>query len=453
MPSLCLQPENRNLTSEIRVPGAERRYIPRGLLLQWHVTERCNLRCAHCYQEYYGGEELGFPDLLRILDQFNEVLDGWTGEAGPRPPWGHITVTGGEPFVRRDFLDLLEAFAASRKRFSFAILTNGSAIDAPLARRLHRLGPTFVQVSVEGAPATHDRIRGRGNFDRTVAAIRHLVGEGIRTLISFTAHRYNFREFPEVARLGRRLGVARVWADRLIPSGQTFSQPGQLSLTTLTPEETREFLEIMHRARTEVARGWFGRTEVAMRRALQFLMAGGRPYHCTAGDTLLTVLPNGDVYPCRRMPIRVGNLQDTPLAELYYQSDLLCALRDQSRVSEGCQGCCFARLCRGGLKCLAYAATGDPFRADPGCWLASTRRKNTELSNLRVAQLIGDQVTATSGPDNAPQLHDKSQPTGPEWANGLRDHAMLQEIRQRAPRPAGCGLRGASGPDLSGSSR
>jgi radical SAM protein with 4Fe4S-binding SPASM domain len=89
-----------------------------------------------------------------------------------------------------------------------------------------------------------------------------------------------------------------------------------------------------------------------------------------AGDTLLTLLPSGDAYPCRRMPIRAGNLQDTLLAELYYQNDLLCALRDRSRTSEGCQDCCFARLCRGGLKCLAYAVTGDPFQADPSCWLA-----------------------------------------------------------------------------------
>ena len=43
-------------------------YIPRGLLLQWHVTERCNLRCAHCYQEAYSGEELRFQDLLNVLE-------------------------------------------------------------------------------------------------------------------------------------------------------------------------------------------------------------------------------------------------------------------------------------------------------------------------------------------------------------------------------------------------
>ena len=344
----------------------ERRTIPRDLLLQWHVTERCNLRCAHCYQESHAGGELGFQDLLLIVDQFKELLNAWKGGAGRRKVRGHITVTGGEPFVRRDFLDLLEIFAANRAHFGFAILTNGHFIDEAMARRLRSLGPTFVQVSIEGTRTTHDTIRGRGSFELTVAAIQHLVQERIPTLIAFTAHRGNFREFPEVARLGRRLRVTRVWADRLIPWGSGL----QLREQMLTPEETREFFEIMHQARTEAGRRWFCQTEIAMHRALQFLVADGTPYHCAAGESLITVQPNGDVTPCRRLPLRVGNLLEAPLRELYDKSDLLRTLRDRSRFSDECQGCCYVRLCRGGLKCLSYAVSGDPFKADPGCWLA-----------------------------------------------------------------------------------
>jgi len=343
-------------------------YRPRGLLLQWHVTERCNLRCAHCYQEDYSCEELSFENLLEVLAQFRRLLDRWRREPTRPPVRGHITVTGGEPFVRRDFLDLLEVFSANRKHFSFAILTNGSFIDAAMARRLRKFGPAFVQLSIEGSQATHDKIRGRGDFDKTVSGLGHLVRSRIRTLISFTAHRANFREFPEVARLGRRLRVSRVWADRLVPWGTGSGLREQV----LTPEETRELFELMRAARAEASGRWFGRTEIAMHRALQFLVAGGRAYHCTAGDSLVTVGPNGDLYPCRRMPIRVGNLMETPLAELYYGSDLFCALRDRQRVSEGCRGCPHSARCRGGLKCLSYAVTGDPFQADPGCWRAST---------------------------------------------------------------------------------
>ena len=357
-------------------------YIPRGLLLQWHVTERCNLRCAHCYQTEYGGKELPLPQLLEILGQYKELLHRWRREVASRPVRGHITVSGGEPFVRRDFLDLLDVFHAHRREFSFAILTNGSLIDATLARRLRKLKPSFVQVSIEGTRATHDNIRGAGNFDKTVAAIKHLVRARIRTLISFTANRQNYREFPEVARLGRQLRVARVWSDRLIPCGSGESMREQM----LTPDETREFFQLMRQADSELRQRWFNRTQVAMHRALQFLVRGGMPYQCTAGDSLITVQPNGDLYPCRRMPIPVGNLLETPLAELYYDADLFRELRDRNRISEGCDGCHFTKLCRGGLKCLSYAVTGDPFKADPGCWLQKTDGKTnsqpTELVQL-----------------------------------------------------------------------
>ena len=112
------------------------------------------------------------------------------------------------------------------------------------------------------------------------------------------------------------------------------------------------------------------RTEIAMNRALQFQGRQGQPYHCTAGDTLITVLPNGDVYPCRRMPICVGNLLETPL-EALYQCDLFSALRNRTKVCKGCKSCLYAHLCGGGLHCLAYAVTGSIFHADPGCWQAS----------------------------------------------------------------------------------
>ncbi|MBI5568836.1 MAG: radical SAM protein [Desulfomonile tiedjei] len=340
-------------------------HVPRGLLLQWHITERCNLRCAHCYQDSYAGSELGFRDLLGILDQFADLLNRWQDETS-RPVRGHITVTGGEPFTREDFPDLLEVLAAHRTRFSFAILTNGHSVDDSVARHLKGLAPAFVQVSIEGSQESHDKIRGAGSFARTIRAIGHLVRRHIRTFISFTAHRGNFREFAEVARLGRHLRVARVWADRLIPMGSGSSLREQ----SLTPEETLEFLQIVHKARNDSSRRWFGRTEIAMHRALQFLLAGGTPYHCTAGDTLITVMPNGDVYPCRRMPVRVGNLGEISLEELYRKSEFLRALRDRSTCSEGCEGCSYVGLCRGGLRCLSYAMSNDPFKSDPGCWLA-----------------------------------------------------------------------------------
>jgi len=254
---------------------------PRLFVLQWHITEECNLHCRHCYQESSTVPDLTFSALLSILEQFKNLLDRLGSETAPHPFRAQVNVTGGEPFFRRDFFDLLEVFRENREHFSFGILTNGTLIDKTVARRLASLKPQHVQVSMEGSQSTNDAIRGNGAFDDTVRALKCLIREGIHTSVSFTAHKDNFREFPAVARLARELGVTQVWADRLIPCGNGLTMGGG----SLTPEEAREFFKIMCEARGEAERV-FCRTTVAVSRALQFLAGGGQ------------TLP----LPCRREP-------------------------------------------------------------------------------------------------------------------------------------------------------
>jgi radical SAM protein with 4Fe4S-binding SPASM domain len=362
------------------------RYRPSHLLLQWHLSERCNLRCAHCYQDDYRDAGVGLSSWLPILEQFRAFL----ASRSPRIR-GHVTVTGGEPFAHPEFPALLERLAQGGDEFSFAILCNGTLIDEAMARRLARWAPRFVQVSVEGSPATHDALRGAGNHAVVVAALRRLVAAGVRTMISFTAHGGNYLEFSEVARLGRELKVARVWADRLIPHG------AGAGLRTLSTEQTREYLEIMRQARREsesALRLPLGaRTEISLHRALQFL-AGGAPYRCTAGDSLITVMPDGTLYPCRRLPMNAGNLNETPLASLY-DGPMLRALRDQSVVANGCEKCVYERLCRGGLRCLSYATTGSVDRADPGCWLTAAPAASAAATAPAAAAPAGPAATTT----------------------------------------------------------
>lgn len=320
----------------------------------------------HCYQEDYPTEELAFDALRTIVDQFKALILHYRQENRIPDARGHINVSGGEPFVRRDFFDLLKLFAENKEHFSYGILTNGSYIDRSTAGRLNKLGVANVQVSIEGSRPTNDEIRGEGAFENTVQALAHLAAEKVPSVISFTAHKKNYLEFMEVARVGRSLGVKRVWADRLIPYGNGLSMRSLM----LSPEETRHFFEIMYQAHNETVRR-FSRTEVHMHRALQFLVAGGNAYRCGAGETLITVLPNGDICPCRRMPIIVGNIKQSTLLEVYLDSPVLRSLRNKETISKGCEDCTYFDRCRGGLRCLSYALTGSPFNADPGCWRAN----------------------------------------------------------------------------------
>ena len=414
--------------------------LPR-MLLQWHITDRCNLRCRHCYHASYGGSELDRGGQVEIIRQFGELLDSFSG----RRFHGHITITGGEPFVREDCLELLETVARHGRRFSLAVLSNGTLIDDALAARLAVLPVEFVQISIEGCRETHDRIRGPGSYDRAVRGVRSLAKRGVRTMLSFTAHADNYREFGEVARLGRELRVARVWADRMIPEGKAEG----MAAAVLSPEQTREFIEIMAAARRRAERSWFNRTEIAMGRALQFLVAGGRPYHCTAGASLLTVMPNGDLYPCRRMPICVGNLMQTPLDRQYRESEVLRRLRSREGVSQGCEECLYAGTCRGGLRCLSYAVTGDPFARDPGCWLAArTPAMDSQLAEdglgVAAAGRAGQPpaLLAERFQPNGEQVRreEVGHPVGPLQNHHAADQHLVEAERLKvpaAPEPVG----------------
>lgn len=360
----------------------DRCVAPRRMLLQWHITERCNLRCGHCYQDRFEGPELSAREMIGVVNQFQDLLTTQAARTtvGAPPDWsrkgvntpsrplrGWINVTGGEPFLRPDCLDLLEFLSLERDWLGFGVLTNGTLIDNRLARYLAYLRPGFVQVSLDGVENTHDAARGPGSFKRAVAGIRRLCRAGVRTMISFTARSGNWSEFSEVVRLGRRLGVAKVWTDRFLPFGGGSNWSDQ----TLSPSETRAYVRLVARTRRSNARRPFSATTVDARRGLQFLGTRGPAYACAAGDRLVTVLSDGGLAPCRRLPIRIGNLLETPLKTLYAHSPVLRDLRDPDRVPGACRGCRHVRTCRGGLRCLAYALTNDPFAPDPGCWLAA----------------------------------------------------------------------------------
>ena len=315
---------------------------------------------------------------LDVLDQFSGLVRLLRARQSGGRFRSHITLTGGEPFVRPDFLSLLETIRA-RGEFGFSILSNGTLMDLELVGVLQRLAPGYVQVSVEGSKVTHDQIRGAGSFEQAVSGIQKLMKVGIPVMISFTAQRKNFREFPQVAELGRTLGVYRVWADRMVPLGRGGHED------VLSSGETLEFMRLMLHERERLKR-WGCKTEIAMHRALQFALPGGKPYRCLAGYSLMTLLPNGDICPCRRMPMVVGNLFSQSLTDLYLGSPLLRELRDWRRVPSGCESCFYAWTCGGGLRCLSSSVTGNPFVADPGCWMAEARK--SARSNCEMVEMV-----------------------------------------------------------------
>lgn len=331
------------------------------LLMQFHVTGRCNLRCRHCYREEGDVELLTLGDVKSVIDQFLQLREEYNALHRMKKR-GHINITGGEPFIRSDIKDILRYIAEHGEALSFGILSNGSFIDDDMLEVLRQTGVSFVQLSLDGDRATHDSLRAPGDYDRVLAAARRLERGGIRTYISFTANRENYRFLPGIAAECRRRGITKLWSDRLVPIGGG----EEMAELAISEKELPEYLRALKKAQGSfLAKRLHPATEVAMNRALQFI-GGGSIYSCSAGDCLITVDEFGRVMPCRRMPVHCGDVFASTLRDIYFGSEVFRELRRKDLPAE-CAECLYSYLCRGGAKCQSYAAYGSWNRADPAC--------------------------------------------------------------------------------------
>jgi len=320
---------------------------------QWHITDACNLRCRHCYQESHEQNHTSTDDLILVLNKIEDFT-----ETFPYAEKFHINITGGEPFVHPDFFNLLHEIE-SRKKFAIGILSNGFITGPDHFKKLRDLNLKHIQLSLEGSKRTHEKIRGKGTYKKVIESMKLHRENKIPFMVSFTANSENYMEFGHAVKTAIKYGAFKVWTDRYIPSG--INDP-----LCLKSSQAEEYFRLIQKEKTRRRLKNSGKTEIASHRALQFLQCGGTPYSCSAGSNLLCIMPNGDVYPCRRMPVPSGNVHIENIIDNYEKNSLLMKLR-RREVPPMCRSCYYKDTCSGGLKCLSLAMTGDPFSGDPHC--------------------------------------------------------------------------------------
>lgn len=338
--------------------------------IQWHLTERCNLRCAHCYQEASsGGQELSFPEILAVIEESAGMLLAWRDAYGiDFSPSFHVT--GGEPLLHRE----LPAILAEMKKQHFAvyILSNGTLITKAWAETLAGLGVDGVQISLEGPAPIHEDIRGSGSFAAALAGAENLVAAGIRVIFNTTLTRLNASSFLELVPLSKSLGVQELGFARLVPSGRGETLLNQM----LSAAEFSAFCQEINALETpglDVGSGDPLAGQMDEAAASEIDEDDSFPWGgCAAGVSGLTLLPDGTVLPCRRLPVPLGNVRQDRLREIWAASPVLEALRDKTRYHGNCGSCPRWAGCRG-CRAIAYAwsraqGTPDYLAPDPQCF-------------------------------------------------------------------------------------
>ncbi len=342
---------------------------PFEFFVQLHLTEKCNLRCKHCYQQGDRRDEMSLPEISSVIDEISDMLNEWK-ETYHLAFASSFNVTGGEPFLRRDFFTILDELRC--KGFDAFILSNGTLIGRDQAATLAGLDVKGVQVSIEGPEHIHDSIRGAGSFSSSVKGIRNLLEAGIPVTLNTTLSEMNAACFMDVIDLASSLGVQRVGFSRLVPAGRGGNMLGAMLSRKALKDLYNDLFSLDARGPHLVT----GDPVASQLRKRPTEHDGESPFPsggCAAGVSGLTILPDGTVTPCRRLPVPIGNVKKDSLRELWATSDVLQGLRDKSRYEGKCGECSKWSGCRG-CRAIAFAFSGANGNAgylaeDPQCFL------------------------------------------------------------------------------------
>lgn len=295
-----------------------RKALALGVPLSAHldITYRCNERCDHCYLDHDDKGEMTAAEICGLLDQL--------AAAGTF----FLTISGGEPLLRRDFFDI--AGHARALRFNVKLKTNGVLIREKEAQRLLALGVEQVQLSVYShRPEVHDRItRLPGSLRRTIQAIRLLRAQGLQVTMANVLMTGNFDDHAGVQALARDLG-AKFTID-----------------PTITPRIDGDTSVLALRISSEQLRQTF-RTSSLVGDVENFCSPppavgeeelGGLP--CSAGHTACYISPYGDVYPCVQFPLPCGNVRQQRFLDIWRDSPQMREVRSiRGRDLTTCSGC------------------------------------------------------------------------------------------------------------------
>ncbi len=306
----------------------------------FELTRSCNIRCIDCFN----ASGIALPGELKE-DQILKTIDE-LAEFGAQ----EIRFTGGEPMISKSLPNYIRR--ANDWGLRTSIGTNAMLATISLAQRLGESGLDAAIVSIDGLEESHNRVRGKGSFAKTLEGMKNLRKEAVEVRVNMVVLRVNFTDVLPFVEMAVREGLS-VMLRRFIASGrgEHLTQGG---ITWEEYERLRQDLDpYLKNSQVHVDGHYLKSEQTPSRITLPFQRSA-----CSAGQRGLVILPDGNIQTCGFLAAlgepSYGNVVNTPISELWKQTItsryLLTrrAMIDQSSPSKSW-----------GNECLALIETGQ----------------------------------------------------------------------------------------------
>ncbi|WP_077611282.1 putative heme d1 biosynthesis radical SAM protein NirJ2 [Clostridium sp. Marseille-P2415] len=323
------------------------------MIVSWLTTNRCNLKCKHCYQDAGNkkANELTTDEAKKMIDEI------------ARAGFKIMIFSGGEPLMRPDIYTLVSYAARAGLRPVFG--TNGTLITKETAEKLKDSGAVTMGISLDSLnEQKHNLFRGNKEaFRLTLEGIENCRKAGLPFQIHTTIMDWNQKEVCDIIDFGVKMGAIANYLFFLIPVGR-----GKfLEETSLEVMEYENLLQTIMSKQKEVpidikptCAPQF--TRVAKQMDVKTRFTKG----CLAGLSYCVVNPEGIVRPCAYMVEEAGDIREKPFDEIWKNSSLFENLRTK-HYKGACGVCGYRNVCGGCRARAGYYHDGDYMAEDSYC--------------------------------------------------------------------------------------
>lgn len=323
------------------------------MIISWNTTNRCNLKCSHCYRDS-GKEakgELTTEEAKIVIDQIAKAN------------FKIMIFSGGEPLMREDIFELINY--ASKIGLRPVLGTNGTLISKEIAQKLKDSGISAIGISLDSLDfRKHNNFRGNDEaFKDTIYAMKNCRDLGIKFQIHTTVMDWNKEEIISLTDFAVAMGAVAHHIFFLVPTGRGKNIEDEL----LSSREYEELLTLIMKKQKEVD------IEIKPTCAPQFVRIAEKlevnsrfKRGCIAGINYCIINPKGDVQACAYLNEIAGNVRKVPFDVIWKNSELFKNLRTQEY--EGmCNSCKVKNNCGGCRARAAYYNEGNYMSSDKIC--------------------------------------------------------------------------------------